>query len=141
MKEIKGTDGLNIIQKIAVHDYKSFGMYLLQDENGERIDLIEKNNINKGVEAVTQAIFQKWLTSDASTCTYQHLEVCLRKSELGTLAKLIAIGEDLPTCRNTTGIIGSHILQPKLAIELQSYQHLTRVVACTLVITTVHIKI
>ena len=42
----------------------------------------------------TEAILQKWLTSDAPTRTYQHLIECLRQSELGALAELIA---------NTTG--------------------------------------
>ena len=52
-------------------------MYLLQDENGEEVDLIEKNHIIKGAESVTQTILQKWLTSDAPTRTYQHLIECL----------------------------------------------------------------
>ena len=94
---MKGADGkpLKIVQKIAAHDYTTFGMCLLQDENGEEVALIEKNHINKGAESVTQAILQKWLTSDAPTRTYQHLIECLRQSELGALAELIA---------NTTGM-------------------------------------
>ena len=40
---MKGADGepLKIVQKIAAHDYTTFGMYLLQDENGEEVDVIE----------------------------------------------------------------------------------------------------
>ena len=93
---MQGVDGkpLKIVQKIAAHDYTTFGMYLLQDENGEEVTLIEKDHIIKGAESVTQAILQKWLTSDAPTRTYQHLIECLRQSELGALAELIA---------NTTG--------------------------------------
>ena len=66
--------------------------------HGEEVDLIEKNNIIKGAESVTQAILQKWLTSDAPTRTYQHLIECLRQSELGALAELIAnttVGEGM----------------------------------------------
>ena len=86
---MKGADGkpLKIVQKIAAHDYATFGMYLLQDENGEEVDLIEKDHISKGAESVTKEILKKWLTSDAPTRTYQHLIECLRQSELGALAE------------------------------------------------------
>ena len=89
---MKGADGepMKIIQTIAASNYKMFGMFLLQDKNGLAVDLIEKDHINKGAENVTQAILQKWLTSDAPTRTYQHLIECLRQSELGALAELIA---------------------------------------------------
>ena len=88
---MKGADDkpLRIIQTIAAHDYTTFGMYLLQDENGEEVELIKKNHIQDGAESVTQAILKKWLTSDAPTRTYQHLIECLRQSELGALAELI----------------------------------------------------
>ena len=66
-----------------------FGMFLLQDKNGEEVALIEKDHIIKGAKSVTEAILQKWLTSDAPTRTYQHLIECLRQSELGALAELI----------------------------------------------------
>ena len=69
-------------------------MYLLRDDNGAMVDLLKKNHIHDGAESVTEAILQKWLTSDAPTRTYQHLIECLRQSELGALAELIA---------NTTG--------------------------------------
>ena len=89
---MKGADGkpLEIVQKIAAHDYKTFGMYLLQDENQEEVDLIEKDHISKGAKSVTKEILKKWLRSDTPTRTYQHLIECLRQSELGALAELIA---------------------------------------------------
>ena len=82
LKIMKGADGksLKIIQTIAAHDFITFGMCLLQDENGEEVDLIEKNHINKGADSVTKAILKKWLTSDAPTRTYQHL---IESSESG----------------------------------------------------------
>ena len=88
---MKGADGepLRVIQTIAAGNYKMFGMYLLQDKNGTMVDLIEKDHIIRGAVSVTQAILQKWLTSDAPTRTYQHLIECLRQSELGALAELI----------------------------------------------------
>ena len=97
LKTMKGTDGksLRIVQTIAAHDYTTFGMCLLQDENGEEVALLKRNHIHDGVESVTEAILQKWLTSDAPTRTYQHLIECLRQSELGALAEFI---------ENATGI-------------------------------------
>ena len=62
-------------------------MCLLQDENGVEVDPIEKDHNSKGAESVTEEILKKWLTSDASTRTYQHLIECLRQSELGALAE------------------------------------------------------
>ena len=68
-----------------------FGMLLLQDENGAAVKILKKDNIHDGAESITLAILQHWLeTSDSSTRTYQHLIECLRQSELGTLADLIA---------------------------------------------------
>ena len=92
LKTMRGADGkpLKIIQAIAAGDYITFGMCLLQDENGMEIELIEKDHKQDGVESVTQAILKKWLTCGAPTCTYQHLIECLRQSELGALADNIA---------------------------------------------------
>ena len=89
LKMMKGADGkpLEIVQKIAAHDYITFGMHLLQDENGSIVDLIERHHISKGVESVTEAILRRWLTSDAPSRTYQHLIECLSQSELGALAE------------------------------------------------------
>ena len=93
--DMKGTDDrpLKIIETVAAGKYVMFGMRLLQDENGEQVELIERDQINrgKGAEAVTRTIIQKWLTSGAApTRTYQHLIECLRQSELGALAEKIA---------------------------------------------------
>ena len=87
---MKGPDGnpLNIIPRIAAGKYKTFGMCLLQDENGEVVDLLKKTHAHDGPEGITDAIIQKWLTSGAApTRTYQHLIECLRQSELGALAE------------------------------------------------------
>ena len=112
LKTMKGADGkpLKIVQKIAAHDYTTFGMCLLQDENGEEVALIEKDHIIRGgAESVTQAILQKWLTSDAPTRTYQHMIECLRQSELGALAELIA---------NTCTTVGQGIIYLLIIFKL-----------------------
>ena len=72
---MKGADGkpLRIVQTIAAGDYMTFGMYLLQDENGDEVELIEKDHVSKGAAGITQAILKKWLKIDAPTRTYQHL--------------------------------------------------------------------
>ena len=87
--EMKGVDDkpLRVIETIAAGNYKKFGMYLLRDDNGAMVALIEKDHIIRGAASVTEAILQKWLTSDAPTRTYQHLIECLRQSELGALAE------------------------------------------------------
>ena len=90
LKTLKTRDDkpLKIIQTIAAGDYETFGMFLLQDENGAAVKVIKKDH--DGAESVTQAILQHWLvTSDSSTRTYQHLIECLRDSELEALAELI----------------------------------------------------
>ena len=99
LKTLKTGDGkpLKIIQTITAGDYDTFGMLLLQDENGAAVKILKKDNIHDGAKSVTQAILQHWLeTSDSSTRTYQHLIECLRQSELGALADLIA---DTPVVR------------------------------------------
>ena len=89
---MKGADGkpLKIIDKVSGGDYVTFGMCLLQDENCDKVELIEKDHKHKGAEGVTQAIIKTWLKSDSPTRTYQHLIECLRQSELGALAEQIA---------------------------------------------------
>ena len=91
LKMMKGADSkpLKIIETVAAGDYMTFGMCLLQDENGEQVGLIKKDHINEGAKDITDAILQKWLTSGAPTHTYQHLIECLRLSELGAIAEQI----------------------------------------------------
>ena len=94
LKTMKGADSnpLRIIPRIAAGDYMTFGMCLLQDENGDQVELVKRDHRQDGTESVTQAIIKKWLTSGAApTRTYQHLIECLRQSELGALAEDVDI--------------------------------------------------
>ena len=87
---MKGAGGnLKIIETVAAGDYMMFGMLLLQDENGDGVDLIKQNHIHDGAVAITQAILKKWLKSGDPTCTFKHLIKCLEQSELGALADKI----------------------------------------------------
>ena len=91
LKKMKGVDGshLKIIQKIAAGDYETFGMCLLQDRNGEKVELIKKNNREEGAKHITQAVLKEWLR-DGPERSYDHLIECLRESEQGALADDIA---------------------------------------------------
>ena len=88
---MKWVDGkpLDVIGWIAAN-YYTFGMNLLQDENGVKVDVIKRNHTLEGAEAITQEIVKKWLSDGGSRCTYLHLVECLRKSGLGTLADEIS---------------------------------------------------
>ena len=87
---MEGADGKNlrIIPRIAAGDYMTFGMRLLQDENGDQVELIKRDHRQDGTESVIQAIIRKWLASGAAP--NQYLIECLRKSGLGVLANGIA---------------------------------------------------
>ena len=85
---MEGADGKNlrIIPRIAAGDYVMFGMRLLQDKNGDQVELIKRDLRQNGTESVIQAIIRKWLASGAAP-THQYLIECLKKSGLGALAK------------------------------------------------------
>ena len=84
--DMKGADGKNlkVIPRIAAGDYVMFGMRLLQDKNGDQVELIKRDHRQDGTESVIQAIIRKWLASGAAPT--QDLIECLRKSGLGALA-------------------------------------------------------
>ena len=86
LKKIKGPDGLSVIDTIAAGDYETFGMELLKDDNGQRIDLITKDLSSK---KATEAVLKEWLTGtipDTHPRTYRHLVVCLKEAGMGALA-------------------------------------------------------
>ena len=105
LKTMKGTDGtaLRIIPRIAAGDYMTFGMCLLQDENGVDVDVLKKKHAHDGPEGITDAIIKKWHTTSGAastpvTRTWQHLMECLRQSGLGALA------EDIDSTLVATGM-------------------------------------
>ena len=89
LKMMEAPDGLNVVQKIAAGDYTTFGMHLLHDENGGKVELIKRDHRHDSTEGITDAILRKWLT-DGPSRTYEHLIACLRKCKLGALADDIA---------------------------------------------------
>ena len=92
LKKMRGANGepLKVVERIAAGDFMTFGMYLLQDDNGDEVEVITNNHKQGGAESVTEAILKRWLTSGAPTHTYDHLMKCLRYSDLGALADNIA---------------------------------------------------
>ena len=104
LKTMKGADGtaLRIIPRIAAGDFMTFGMCLLQDENGVEVDVLEKKHAHDGPEGITDAVIKKWQTSGAAptpvTRTWQHFMECLRQSGLGALA------EDITNTLAATGM-------------------------------------
>ena len=85
---MKGANGesLKVVQKIAKGDYMTFGMCLLQDENGDEVEGIKRDHKQDGPESVTHAILRKWLKRKSLTHTYHRLIECLRDSDLDELA-------------------------------------------------------
>ena len=65
LKEAKGRDGLDVIIAIAANDYRTFGMYLLRDENGQKIDFITKREGNM-IQSVVEGIVAEWLKQEAT---------------------------------------------------------------------------
>ena len=57
---MKGVDGqlLNVTEKI-IDKYYIFGMNLLQDDNGVKVDAIKRDHIQDGNEAIVQAILKR----------------------------------------------------------------------------------
>ena len=84
---MKWVDGkpFNVIGRMAAN-YYIFGMTLLQDDNGEKVDVIKRNHTLEGAEAIAREIIKKWLNDGGPTCTYLHLVECLRESGLRALA-------------------------------------------------------
>ena len=54
LKTMEGADGnpLRIIPRIAAGDYMTFGICLLQDENGVDVDVLAKKHAHDGPEGI-----------------------------------------------------------------------------------------
>ena len=82
---------VKVIQRIAAGKYKTFGMFLLKDQNMTAVDVIEGDLIHKGAVAITEAIIKEWVTDETTSTphTYEHLIESIRKCGLGALAEEI----------------------------------------------------
>ena len=88
LKKIKNRDGLDVIDTIAASDYSSFGMSLLEDVNGRKVDLIEKDERANGSSSVVKKILQEWIDRGKDR-TYRRLIDCIRESGMGAFAERI----------------------------------------------------
>ena len=80
---------INIIQRIGVN-YSTFGIFLLNDDNGTLVDAL-KSEHHHNAENITTAIFQKWLEGmGKKPVSWATLIAALRQATLNTLADQIA---------------------------------------------------
>ena len=80
---------MNAIETIAANDYESFGMFLLEDKNGKRVDLIKEDV--SGAVKITTKIIQTWLKTTGTPHTYRYLIECVRKAGMGAFADLLKL--------------------------------------------------
>ena len=78
---------LKVPQEVGVH-YTTFGILLLNDELGSRVDCIEEECRGKP-EKICRKILQEWLEGKGLPVTWETLIQTLRNTELSTLADQI----------------------------------------------------
>ena len=79
---------LKIPQQVG-DDYSTFGIFLLDDETGSRVDAIEETYSGKP-ERITRKILQEWIEGKGLPLTWESLIKTLRDTGLSTLADEIA---------------------------------------------------
>ena len=81
---------LNIIQSIGTR-YPTLGIFLLEDDNGVLVDALRFEH-NHNAEAITRAIFQRWITGTGSKpITWRTLVDVLRECQLAAQADAIDV--------------------------------------------------
>ena len=78
---------LDILQKIGTN-YNDLGTFLLKDETGCLVDVIEKDCLGK-CHNITRKILQNWLLGKGELPTWQTLVQTLRRCKLTVLADQI----------------------------------------------------
>ena len=79
---------INIPERIGVH-YKTFGIHLLQDDNGAKIDSIAKDE-GESIH-ISLKILSKWLQGEGmQPPMWSTIIEVLKKSNLGILAEEIS---------------------------------------------------
>ena len=85
LQKIRGADGLNVFDTVGANDYKTFGMLLLEDNNGQKVNLIERKHRDDGASAIVRGIFEAWI-KEGTGQTYQHVIDCLKEAGMGAFA-------------------------------------------------------
>ena len=84
-----GGSQINILEKVGVK-YFDFGLYLLNDDNGTQLSIIEKNN--KGdIISIVREIVQKWLAGNGRPVSWVTLISVLKDIKLIRLAENIEL--------------------------------------------------
>ena len=80
---------VEVIQRIAAGKYKNFGMFLLNDENMTKVEVLVRKHRSDGTEDITEAIILEWLrvAKETTPRTYKHLIKSIRDCGLGALAE------------------------------------------------------
>ena len=78
---------LEIPEKVGTNYYE-FGVFLLDDETGDQVDIIE-SDCNGKAEKITRKILQEWLKGKGLPVTWPILIKTLRDLKLSTLADQI----------------------------------------------------
>ena len=78
---------LNIPETVGT-DYRRFGTFLLNDENGRIVDVIE-HDCNYQAIRISSKILQKWILGTGKPPTWQVLVETLRHCQLNVLADQI----------------------------------------------------
>ena len=75
---------LEIPEGIAT-SYTTFGIFLLNDETGDKVDIIEYNN-RGDPERISRSILREWLRGKGLPVTWETLVKALRDTKLSALA-------------------------------------------------------
>lgn len=76
---------IDILESIGT-DYMTFGLFLLNDENGRIVSSIEKQRMQRSHE-INKDILDRWIAGNGlKPVTWNTLVKCLRKAKLHTLA-------------------------------------------------------
>ena len=85
--------GVNIIEESAMF-YRPIGIYLLNDESGNRVDIIEHDAMGR-VETIVAKIYKKWMNENPNS-SWTILTECFRACGLNQLASKIEKHFEIP---------------------------------------------
>ena len=79
---------LKVHQQVGAN-YSTFGIFLLNDETGSRVNSIEEE-CRPNTERIVRKILQEWLEGKGLPVTWESLIQTLRDIDLSTLAEQIS---------------------------------------------------
>ena len=79
---------LNIPEKVGV-SYRAFGILLLNDDHGNKVDNVRASCSNNHQEDIVTGILQKWLQEEPTQVTWENLIKVLKEIKLNTFADYV----------------------------------------------------